>query len=70
MWPKIYVETYSSSNAAACDPEETFSSPQAAILSVSTKNNDLLLVPNQEFRESWTSGSSAQSQKFETIGHF
>lgn len=45
-----------------------FSSPESAILSsVSTKNNDLWLVPNQEVRESRTSGSSTQSQKFESI---
>ena len=48
--------------------------PGAAILSVSTGNNDLWKpldgsepIPNQEVRESRTSGSFAQSQKFETI---
>ena len=44
---------------------------EAAILSVSTKNNDLwrrhLAGSQPEVRESRTSASSAQSQKSETI---
>ena len=45
----------------------SFSSPEATILLVSTKNNDLWLAPNQEVRESWTSNSSTQTQKFEIV---
>ena len=48
-------------------PVQPFLSQEVAMLSVSTKNKDLWLVPNQEVRDSRTSRSSTQTRKFETI---
>ena len=44
-----------------------FSSPEPTILLACGRDRELWLVPNQEVRESRTSGSSTQTQKFETI---
>ena len=45
----------------------TFSSPEPTILLVCAKDRDLWQGPQQEVRESRTSGFCAQPQKFETI---
>ena len=44
----------------------SFSSPESTILLACGRDRELWLVPNQEVRESQTSNSSTQTQKFET----